>query len=269
MDMVFKRVYDTVSENQSLVNRGENSMRTTLAIVVTTIVFMNCAVMANAQHDTKSESLFNGKNLDGWKGISSNNKWTIVGDVSLNEKDKKVFALKDGTEVMVNGPAGSTTNIFSDYEHGDCQLHIEFCVPFGSNSGVYFQGLYEIQVFDSYGKKEVEFSDCGGIYARYKDNQTYEGHPPMKNASKAPGEWQTYDVIFRAPRFDANGNKTENAKFIKVEHNGVLVQDNVEVTGGTRACMDRAEEPKGPLMLQGDHGPVAYRNIQITPVELD
>ncbi|MGC9327253.1 MAG: 3-keto-disaccharide hydrolase, partial [Candidatus Hinthialibacter sp.] len=174
--------------------------------------------------------------------------------------------------IMVNGAKGNTTNIYSEYEHGDCLLHIEFVVPQGSNSGVYLQGLYEIQVLDSYGKKddELEFSDCGGMYARWdhETQKSYEGEPPRVNASKAPGEWQSFDAVFRAPRFDAQGKKVENARFIVVKHNGVIVHENYEITGGTRACMNRKEGPKGPLMLQGDHGPVAYRNIQITPLKL-
>lgn len=222
-----------------------------------------------ASHKENAVALLNGKNLDGWKGQWEGNLWKVVGGVSIDEKNNKVFALKDGEGSIVNGDKGSTKNLVSEYQHGDCRLSIEFNVPNGSNSGVYFQGLYEIQVFDSYGKEDVEYSDCGGIYARYKDNQTYEGHPPMKNASKAPGEWQKFEVTFRAPRFDADGKKTENAKFVKVDYNGVTVHENVEVTGGTRACMDREESPKGPLMLQGDHGPVAYRNIEITPLNLD
>lgn len=239
--------------------------------ILLVFVLMTAIALPGLCQDKKTtgKTLFNGKNLDGWKGQWEGNKWMVVSDVSLNKSDHKVFAFEDGEGVLVNGPEGKTTNLVSDYQFGDCQLSIEFCVPLGSNSGVYFQGLYEIQVFDSYGKEKVEFSDCGGIYARYKDGKTYEGHPPMKNASKAPGEWQKYEAIFRAPRFDKDGNKTENAKFVKVLHNGVLVQENVEVTGGTRACMNLKEAPKGPLMLQGDHGPVAYRNIQITPLELD
>lgn len=244
-------------------------MRTTVSILLFSLMMVCMCLLVDRGYSASPKALFNDKNLEGWKGQWDGNKWMVVSHVSLNENDNKIFAFTDGEGVLVNGPEGKTTNLVTEFEHGDCHLNIEFCVPFGSNSGVYFQGLYEIQVFDSYGKEKVEFSDCGGIYARYKDNKTYEGHPPMKNASKAPGEWQKYEVIFRAPRFDENGNKTENAKFIKVEHNGVVVHDNVEVTGGTRACMDREESPQGPLMLQGDHGPVAYRNIQITPLELD
>jgi hypothetical protein len=225
-----------------------------------------------AEPASETVALFNGKDLSGWKGLSPSNEWLAASAVKLDKKDPKKFEIEPGEGILVNGAKGNTANIVSEYEFGDCQLHIEFTVPQGSNSGVYFQGLYEIQVFDSFGKKDKEltFSDCGGIYARYneKTDKTYEGQAPGKNASKAPGEWQSFDAIFRAPRFDASGKKTENARFISVKHNGEIVHENYEVTGGTRACMNRPESPKGPLMLQGDHGPVSYRNIQLIPLKL-
>lgn len=212
--------------------------------------------------------LFNGKDLEGWRGLGGPNNWTTAGHVSLGTKDKTLFSIEAGEGVMVNDYDGRTVNLVSEYLHGDCQLHIEFMVPHQSNSGVYFQGLYEIQILDSYGKDHVTFSECGGIYARFKDGETYEGHPPRVNAGNPPGVWQSFDAVFRAPRFGENGNKTENARFVIVKHNGVTVHENVEVTGGTRACMDIPEAPKGPLMLQGDHGPVAFRNIRLVPLEL-
>ena len=107
------------------------------------------------------------------------------------------------------------------------------------------------------------------IYPRWTPARNeFEGHSPRVNASKPPGEWQAFDVVFRAPRFDADGKKTENAKFVKVAHNGQVVHENVEVTGPTRAAAFDDEKPAGPLLLQGDHGPVAYRNIRIKKVEL-
>ncbi len=148
-------------------------------------------------------------------------------------------------------------------EHGDIEAHIEFMVPKGSNSGVYFQGRYEIQVFDSWGVKEPQHGDCGGIYQRWRDNRGFEGHPPRVNASRKPGEWQTFEVIFRAPRFDTDGKKTANAVFVRVVHNGKVIHENQEVTGPTRAAAFNDEGPTGPLLFQGDHGPVAYRNIRV------
>ena len=96
----------------------------------------------------------------------------------------------------------------------------------------------------------------------------FEGHGPKVNASLAPGKWQTFDVIFRAPRFDASGKKIANAKFVKVVHNGKVVHENVDLTGPTRAAMFGNENAVGPIMLQGDHGPVAYRSIRIKSIRL-
>jgi hypothetical protein len=112
----------------------------------------------------------------------------------------------------------------------------------------------------------VETTDGGAIYHRWIDNKPVGGSAPKVNASRAPGQWQSYHVWFRAPRFDASGKKTQDARFEKVLYNGVLVQENFSVEGGTRSHMNLPEAATNPLMLQGDHGPVAYRNIYIRPL---
>lgn len=258
-------------------------MKLILRFCAVTVIFACLSLVApvQAQEDHEAVKLFSGSNLDDWKPLFEKSAWMTAGGISLDENNKKRFSIQDGEGVMVNGPRGNTSNLISKFEHGDCEMHIEFVVPEGSNSGIYFQGLYEIQILDSFGKDVVEFSDCGGIYARYnrQTDQTYEGHPPRVNASKAPGEWQSFDVVFRAPRFNENGEKVENARFIRVEHNGKTIHENVDVTGPTRASLEefgkKKEEPNdgtkmtGPIMLQGDHGPVAFRNITIKPLSLD
>ena len=109
----------------------------------------------------------------------------------------------------------------------------------------------------------MKSSDCGGIYHRWIDNKGVGGSAPSRNASRRPGEWQSYQIWFRAPRFDASGKKTENAKFLRVLYNGLSVQNNVECDGPTRAGMNHPEAATNPIMLQGDHGPVAFRNIYV------
>src|SRR5205807_7015311 len=128
----------------------------------------------------------------------------------------------------------------SEERHGDCELHVEFNVPKGSNSGVYFQGQYEVQILDSYGKKDTDlkYGDGGGIY---------NTAPPRTNASKPPGEWQTFDIVFRAPRFDG-GKKVAPARFVKVVHNGKVIHEGVDVKGPTTAAPGGPERPTGPLM---------------------
>ncbi len=128
-------------------------------------------------------------------------------------------------------------------------------------------GRYEIQILDSWGKEQIGDHDCGAIYQRWdpkrgKGKEGYEGHAPGVNASRKPGDWQTYDVIFRAPRFNKAGEKIRNAQFVKVVHNGIVIHKNVLLTGPTRASIFNEEKATGLIMLQGDHGPVAYRNIR-------
>lgn len=207
-----------------------------------------------------------GKDFSNWR--QPVRKWQTAGDVTVDPDNKKRLAIEPGTGII--GANGGSPNLISRAEFGDIRAHIEFMVPQRSNSGVYFMGRYEIQVFDSWQVETPAFSDCGGIYQRWDNSRTpkgFEGKPPKVNASLPPGTWQYYDVIFRAPRFDSSGKKTANARFVKVVHNGILIHENREVTGPTRASTYKDEKPLGPLMLQGDHGPVAYRNIWIAPIE--
>jgi len=245
-----------------------------LSIALITAILCLCAAtpsLTKAADKTAADgwiSIFSGEDLSGW--TEKTGQWKIVGDVPLDKENPKQFSPRPGKGVMVNGNGGRDANIFTRFEHGDVEAHIEFTVPKGSNSGVYFQGRYEVQVLDSYGVKKPESSDCGGIYKRYNEKEGFgfEGFPPRVNASKPPGEWQSFDVIFRAPRFDSDGKKIEDARFVKVVHNGQVVHENVSTSGPTRAAAFQDEKPQGPLMIQGDHGPVAYRNIRIKPIKL-
>lgn len=211
--------------------------------------------------------LFNGKNMDGWlaRGGAPQHEWDAAGSVALNPDDAKLLTTTTGEGIFYNGATGRTTDIYTEAEYGDCELHVEFMVPQGSNSGVYLMGRYEIQILDSWGETELRYGSCGGVYCRWIDNQPVDGVPPRVNASKPPGEWQTYDITFRAPKFDADGNKTANATFVKIVWNGQIAHEDVEVVGCTRGAMIEHEATAGPLMLQGDHGPVAFRNVVLKP----
>ena len=227
-----------------------------------------CLLLASLLEAAEEHNLFDGRDLAGWR--SPTGEWRPAKSASLDPADSKKFVMEEGTGVLVNGSKGPTVDLVTAEEFGDVEAHVEFCIPSKSNSGVYFMGRYEIQVYDSYGvvKDQYPGIECGGIYPRWVENHELEGHSPRVNASKPPGQWQTFDVIFRAPRFDATGKKTEQAKFIKVVHNGQVVHENIEVKGPTRAAIYEDEKPRGPIMLQGDHGPVAYRNLRVKSVEL-
>ena len=232
-------------------------------LAAVTLLCALLAAIAVSAAEAEEISLI-GKDLSTWRGDTA--QWIIAGEAKLDPADNKRLIAEPGTGVLINGKTGRTRNLLSKHEHADVEAHVEFMVPQGSNSGVYFQGRYEIQILDSFGVEKLKHGDCGGIYQRWDNGRGYEGHPPRVNASRPPGVWQTFDVVFRAPRFDADGKKIANARFVKVVHNGKVVHENVEVTGPTRAATYGDEKPLGPLMLQGDHGPVAYRNIRLRSI---
>lgn len=218
-------------------------------------------------------SLLNGKDLSGWRGQNpkETNQWLTTKAILWERLlgPTRLRAVPGPTEgaTILNGPTGRTVNLVTEQKFGDVELYLEFMLAKGSNSGVYLHGLYEVQIFDSWGSTEpMSTSDGGAIYHRWIDEQGVGGSAPSRNASRMPGEWQSYYIWFRAPRFDASGKKIANARFVRVLHNGLSVQKDVEIEGPTRAGMQHAEAPENPIMLQGDHGPVAFRNIYVRPM---
>ena len=196
-----------------------------------------------ARHPDGAIVLFNGKDFNEWKHPKKK-----------EGEDKVKWELVDGA-MRVKPRTGS---IITRKQFTDVKLHIEFRTPFmpekrgqgRGNSGVYLQGRYEVQVLDSYGL-EGKDNECGGIY---------KVGPPLVNMCAPPTQWQTYDITFRAPRFDGAGNSISNPT-LTVAHNGVKVHDKTEVRGSTTASLGgKASEPAG-IYLQ-DHGNrVEFRNI--------
>jgi hypothetical protein len=197
---------------------------------------------------------------DSFRPLSAN--WKLAGDLMGDPRRDKALTPTPGTDLLVCNPGREKEtrgHLFTAWEHGDLELDVEFLLTPGSNSGIYLQGRYEVQLFDSWGVREPKSSDCGGIYVRWdtkreKGKESYEGHAPRANACRAPGLWQKLHIAFQAPVFDANGRKTKNARFTKVVLNGFTIHENVEVTGPTRSSAYEDEKPLGPLMIQGDHG---------------
>jgi hypothetical protein len=195
--------------------------------------------------------LFDGKDLSQWLGDDGQPaKWRVA----------------DGYFEVVP----KTGIIHTRQAFGDCQLHVEFSEPVPpvgesqerGNSGVFLHGLYEVQVLDSYQNKTYADGQASAVYGQF---------PPQVNASRPPGQWQTYDIIFHGPRFDKDGKLLRAAR-LTVLHNGVLVQDNVELSGPTEHHARPPYKPtpeKLPLALQ-DHGNrVRYRNIWIREFKAD
>ena len=206
--------------------------------------------------------------LSAWKGTARG--WSVIGDAHLDAKDPKKLAPEPGTGAICNGPVGKVPNIATREVFGDVEVHLEFLLPKGSNSGIKFQEVYEVQLFDSFGVKEPKGTDLGGVYPHSEEKPKYHhidgGHPPLANAAKPPGEWQTLDATFIAPKFDASGKKVADAR-ISATINGKKVQDDLKVDSPTGAAYKNKEKPTGALLLQGDHGPVAYRNLRAREIK--
>lgn len=197
--------------------------------------------------------------------------WAHASAVRVDPKRPNRLAFDAGPgPILVNGPTGRTKNIVTKESFGDVELHAEFFIPKGSNSGIKLEGVYEIQIADSHGIATPTASHTGGIYPRSEMKPVYhhidKGYPPKVNAAKPAGEWQTLDITFRAPKFDASGKKTANARFVKVVLNGQVVQDDVELPYPTGDNWSKPEHPTGPILLQADHGPVAFRNLRVRPL---
>lgn len=195
--------------------------------------------------------LFNGSSFDAWKSSKTGGPvpWKIEGDA-----------------MVVQSASG---NIETKESFGDVQLHIEFRCPLPvsgksqgrGNSGIFFMGLYELQVLDSYDNETYVNGQAGSLYKQ---------HAPLVNASRKPGEWQTYDAVFVAPRFAADGSVLSPAR-VTVFHNGVLVQHDVALRGPTvfrGQPQYAAHAARLPLALQDHKNPTAFRNIWIRELHL-
>ncbi|WP_423147095.1 family 16 glycoside hydrolase [Rubrolithibacter danxiaensis] len=196
--------------------------------------------------------------------------WKIAGDVHADLNQVNALDLSKGTGILVNQPdkRNHGEDLYTNLEHGDLDLELDYMMAKGANSGIYLQGRYELQLEDSWGAKTPTSANNGGIYERWDESRPeghkgYEGYAPRQNASKAPGLWQHLKISFQAPRFDESGKKIENAKIISAVLNGVPIHENLQLQGPTRGAVSNDEAAFGPLRLQGDHGAVAFRNIKI------
>lgn len=204
----------------------------------------------NNQPPSDATVLFDGKSIDNWQYANGEKpKWKVSGNefsVTINEPD-----------------------IFTKQSFGSCQLHVEWKIPDDEfhenlnwgNSGIYFMGLYEVQIYDS-------FNDEHKIYYNGQAGSIYKQHSPLVNTSKPAGTWQLFDIVFNAPVF--NDDKSLNTPaFFTVFQNGILIQNHVQLTGPTLHT-DFTEykyhEPELPLMIQAHGSKVSYRNIWIRKI---
>jgi hypothetical protein len=245
---------------------------------------------ANGRESTDGwRPLFNGKDLSGWtyRNPKAKKVWVVCDDVKLDPTDPtRLLPVGGGGgpgAVMLCGGDGRGSDVMTTENFGDYELHVEFTVPKGSNSGVYNRGLFEIQVFDSYGANPLAFHDCGALYERAV---------PKENLAKPPGVWQSFDITLVGKRLtlvwngktvyknqDVRYGETDRAAFERLTQENLGKPPELQVKlreekgkfvgffgeGGTRSGLDGPDRP-GPILLQGDHGPVAYRNLRIRPI---
>jgi hypothetical protein len=250
-------------------------------------VFMSFGIFAQEQLSLE--------NLNDFRDQAGN--WLIVESVTMNrnidvhhkekeaskakskkKKKKKEKIIEESRSVNFTPGTGILLNLndkqkkdalITNWEHGDIKLELEVMLPKGSNSGIYLQGRYELQLLDSWGVKNPKYSDIGGIFRNWENepDKIFRGIAPSSNAAKAPGLWQRFSIHFQAPRFNEKGQKIANAKFVYVDLNGVRIHSNVEIPTYTGGQISKEEVAKGPIMIQGDHGPVAIRNFKYQLLE--
>jgi len=234
--------------------------------------------------------LFNGNTLAGWKFRNPDAKkvWVICDDVRIDPSiPGKLLPVGSGgspSAALLCGDDGRGSDIMTDEMFGDYQLHLEFTVPKGSNSGVYNRGLFEIQIFDSYGVPKLAFHDCGALYERAI---------PSENHARSPGQWQSYDITMTGKKLsliwngkpvykdmDVRYGETDREAYERLNQENAGKPEALRVKlrrehgkyigyfgeGGTRSSLDGPDRP-GPILLQGDHGPVAYRNLYIRRID--
>jgi hypothetical protein len=273
-----------------------NASRATFFVRLGLLIAVACTAAATAAPPERRDGrfpsadgwkpLFNGSNLEGWKFRNPQAKsvWVACDDVKIDPANPgRLLAVGAGgspSAALLCGGDGRGSDIMTVEEFYDYQLHLEFTVPKGSNSGVYNRGLFEIQVFDSFGVAQLAFHDCGALYERAI---------PAENLSKPPGEWQAFDITMKSKKLSLlwngkpvyedmdvrygetdraalerlnkeNAGKPEALRVKLREENGRYVGYFGE--GCTRSGLDGPDRP-GPILLQGDHGPVAYRNMYI------
>ena len=200
-------------------------------VVIGTAVGAACAGEGDFKPGEGWVQLFNGKDLTGWKFRGKNESWEVQDGVLANLREK-------------DGQKRRGVDAYTEATFLDSELHIEFKVPRRGNSGVYLRGRKEVQVLDSYGREKLGQGDCGGLYGKAA---------PTLNACKPAGEWNAFDITIV-------GHK------ITVKLNGQLIQDGIEVPGNTGGSMGGTPGTPGPVMLQGNHTTVWYRNIWAKPL---
>jgi len=198
---------------------------------------------------------------EGWLRLSfgdATDRWIFEGwelvDAELDPEDPTRFKITEGNSALTNTAIATPSNYVSKPVFGDAKIHVEFLMPADSHSGVLVMGRYEIMLADG--------ADCGSIIG----GEGFATKPPELSAYRGPGLLHELDVEFQAPRFDADGNKIANARFVRVRIDDILLHENVELPGPSASAL-QGEVAEAALILRGDTGPVSFGNVRVFPME--
>lgn len=224
-------------------------------LITLVILILSCSKKENPSiEDSLPFTELSCNNLNSFTSTQDN--WNIFGDAYSDRSKKNHIEGISGDGVLINIPSeNNNENLLTKLEHGDIELEVDIMMSLASKSGIFFQGRYEIELSDSWGKKPVTPKTMGAILTHQKN------HTPLTNVCKAPGLWQHLKVIFHAPKFDEKGKKIKNAVFEKVWLNGELIHEDIELKSTSKAGLTN-EVALAPLMFQGKGGSVAFKNIR-------
>jgi Domain of Unknown Function (DUF1080) len=221
-------------------------------------LILTCSVLLAQLPKAEAIVLWNGQDLQGWlvKAVATGgSRWVVGGPRLSASKVEQETVVPQGALVNVVQKRTEGWDLYTKQEFGACLVELDVMVAQGASSGVYLMGESGVQVFDSCGRLKLGETDMGAVYG--------VAAPPV-NASRRPGEWQHLLVEFYPAGFDQGGEKIHPARFARVVLNGNLLHRELILPGPTRSGLTGKERAIGPLLLQGDHGPVAFRNIYLT-----
>lgn len=242
----------------------------TFSIVITSaLATTSCSVDSQSFNKVPSDLVakpsFKFNNIE----FEANSQWQLTGDVTLSA-DKQSFNLSTGDNILLNRPAGNLlakgNRLTTKAKYQDVHFKVDLNITASASSGIYFQDRYRLNISDIFDKKKWWSTWMGGIHPRFDDDREwkhYDGVTAKANPSKPPGQWQTLEVDFKAPRFDSDGYKTEYAQFVSVKLNGVSIHQHQIATGPSRFASMLNETSFGAISFLGDSAPIAFRNLTI------
>lgn len=238
-------------------------------ILGSTLLVLGCGLVNQSTTDNKAESQETPSFIYHGIEFEANTQWQTVGNVRLSQ-DKKSFDFEPGQDVLLNRSkddlSAKGNRLTTKQEYKDLHFKVDLNITPATSSGIYFLDRYRINITDIYERRQWWANGMGGVHPRFDEEREwkkFDGVGAKENSSKPPGEWQTLEVNFKAPRFDQDGYKTEYAQFISVKLNDVVIHQNQILTGPGRFAGKLNESSFGAITFLGDSAPIVFKNLVI------